>query len=81
MRAKFRCHSVEFHGKPENEETARTYTLSAVYDTSTPENERFTKATPWGDIKIRIDNPAARFEVGEYYYIDFTKVVEKPVSA
>lgn len=78
MRAKFRCNSVEFHGDPTDINTARTYTLSAVYDTSTPENKRFTKATPWGDIKMRIDNPAAGFEMNEYYYLDFTKVEVEP---
>jgi hypothetical protein len=39
-----------------------------------PENVRFTKATPWGEIKLGIDNPAAleQFQVGRQYYVDFT---------
>lgn len=39
-----------------------------------PENARFTKATPWGDIEMGIDNPAAieQFEVNKTYYVDFT---------
>ena len=74
VRAKFRCNSVEFWGDPANDETPRTYALQAIYDTSTPENERFTKATPTGELRMRVDNPAARFEVGAYYYLDFTPV-------
>ncbi|MFI6329847.1 hypothetical protein ACIBBG_16290 [Micromonospora chersina] len=71
-RAKFRCNSVEFRGDHTDENTPRTYNLSPVYDTSTPENARFTKATPWGELKLNVDNPDARFEVGQFYYVDFT---------
>jgi hypothetical protein len=74
-RAKFRCNAVEFQGDPDNSETPRIYTFAAVYDTSTEENKRFTKATPWGELKMNVDNPAARLEVGKVYYLDFTEVV------
>jgi len=39
-----------------------------------PENARFTKATPWGEITLGIDNPDAlsQFEKGKEYYVDFT---------
>lgn len=39
------------------------------------ENVRFTKATPWGEIRLGIDNPAAleQFVVGKSYYVDFTE--------
>lgn len=38
------------------------------------ENMRFTKASPWGEINMGIDNPAAleQFEVGQEYYVDFS---------
>jgi hypothetical protein len=38
------------------------------------ENARFTTATPWGEIKLGINNPAAleQFKAGESYYVDFT---------
>lgn len=38
------------------------------------ENARFTKATPWGEIRLGIDNPEAmkQFEEGKQYYVDFT---------
>lgn len=73
IRAKFRCSSVTFYGDPTNPDAGRQYTLNAVYDTSTPENERFTKATPFGELKMNVDNPAARLEVGKVYYLDFTE--------
>lgn len=73
-RAKFRCNAVEFQGDPAAEATPRIYTFQAIYDTSTPENRRFTKATPWGEIKMRVDNPDVQFVVGTYYYLDFTQV-------
>jgi hypothetical protein len=54
-------------------------TFTTVYETddqkgADPENVRFTNATPWGEIKLGIDNPAAldQFEVGRQYYVDFT---------
>ena len=72
IRAKFRCNSVTFNGDPTDDNTSRSYNLSPVYDTSTPENARFTKATPWGELKLNVDNPEARFEVGKFYYLDFT---------
>lgn len=78
IRAKFRCNSVEFFGDPTNAEAPRTYTMSPIYDTTTPENERFTKATPWGELKMRVDNPAALLEVGKIYYLDFTEVEVEP---
>ena len=72
IRAKFRCNSVTFNGDPTDDNTSRSYKLSPVYDTSTPENARFTKATPWGELTLNVDNPAARFDVGQFYYVDFT---------
>lgn len=70
-RAKFRC----------DEETnlnggQRRYKFSAVYDTSTPENKRFTQATPWGSFEMTVTNPSLKFELGQFYYIDFTPEVE-----
>jgi hypothetical protein len=72
VRAKFRVASVEYWGSEHDETSPRNYTLHAMYDTSTLENERFTKFTPSGELKIRVENPAVKFEVGKYYYLDFT---------
>jgi len=68
VRAKFKVQEqtrYEFAGKVK---------LMAIYDTSTPENERFTKATPSGTLEMQIDNPAAldQFTPGAVFYLDFT---------
>jgi hypothetical protein len=73
IRGKFKCTAVTYHGDEAKHETPRTYELSAVYDTDTPENARFAKATPWGELKIRIDNPDARLVSGVEYYLDLTR--------
>jgi len=40
------------------------------------ENARFTQATPWGEIRLGIDNPVAleQFTAGKSYYVDFNAV-------
>lgn len=69
VRAKVTCESIE----------GNAASFHTVYETddqkgADPENVRFTKATPWGNITLGIDNPAAlnQFKVGESYYVDFT---------
>jgi len=44
------------------------------YDPTIPEDQRFTKATPSGQITMQVDNPTAleQLEIGGYYYVDFT---------
>lgn len=71
VRAKVRCDVLN------NNEV----TFNTVYETDSqknPEDVSFTKATPWGTIKLGIDNPAAmvQFQLGAYYYVDFNKVSE-----
>jgi hypothetical protein len=69
VRAKVVCQGIEG-----NAVTFRTvYEPDAARDT---ENARFTQATPWGEIKMGIDNPAAlsQFTAGKSYYVDFTSV-------
>lgn len=67
VRSKVRCTSKVEH----------TVTFSTVYEpdeTKNDENARFTKATPWGDIRMGIDNESAleQFEVNKEYYVDFS---------
>ena len=67
VRAKVRC----------NAKTTTEVHFTNVYEpytTKDTENARFTKATPWGDIKMGIDNPAAmeQFVINREYYVDFT---------
>lgn len=52
--------------------------------TKNDENARFTQATPWGEIRLGIDNPAAleQFEAGKEYYVDFTAATKpQPIEA
>lgn len=67
VRAKVRCNAL----------IEREVHFTTVYEPDEKkdtENARFTKATPWGDIKLGIDNPTAlaQFEVNKEYYVDFT---------
>lgn len=69
VRAKVTCDSIE----------GTTVLFRTVYEPDAErdsENARFTKATPWGEIKMGIDNPAAleQFTPGKSYYVDFTPV-------
>jgi hypothetical protein len=69
-RAKFRCDSVTDFGGG-----SREVKLSVVYDpTGNGENAGFTKATPVGNMTMRIDNPAAavQFEPSKMYYVDIS---------
>lgn len=74
VRAKVRCNA-----KAGNEVHFHTVYESDEAKASDPENVRFTKASPWGDIRLGIDNPAAleQFEVNKEYYVDFTLVAPK----
>lgn len=90
IRAKFLCQSVEQRdsgptpmlrylpggGTEPTEEMRwpRTYRFLASYDTSVPEDQRYAKATPSGQLTIAVDNPAVVFEPGKSYYLDFTPV-------
>lgn len=74
-RAKFRCTSVEPYAN-----SLRNYTMTAVTDDGTPENERYHRYTPGGTLQIGVDNPAVEFEVGRDYYLDFTPADEPTPS-
>jgi hypothetical protein len=71
VRAKFTCNSIRYYAYGERE-----LCFDAVYDDGTPENQRFSKATPSGTLTITVDNPsaAAFFIPGKQYYLDFTAV-------
>lgn len=89
VRAKFFCNTVEqatsepveaqkWDGKnmvPSGEKTwPRTYRFTAQYDQSIPEDQRYAKASPSGELRIKVDNPYVTFEPGRQYYLDFTPV-------
>lgn len=74
VRGKYRCSSVTFLGNPQESTTQRQFAFSAIYDTSTPENQRFTTYTPWGEVKFTVTNPDVQFEPGKEYYLDLSPV-------
>ena len=50
-------------------------TLSAVYDQTIPEDQRYAKATPSATFQMYVNNPPAEefFELGKYVYCDFSR--------
>lgn len=72
VRAKFRVSSVEDFG------VSRTINMKAVSPGpgEIGENERYHRYTPFGELKITVDNPAAavQFMPEEEFYLDFTPV-------
>lgn len=71
-RCKFVCNSVEDFGG------SKKVHLNVVYaPDANGEDANFTKATPWGELKMSIDNPAAstQFVPGKYYYADISEVM------
>lgn len=71
VRAKFQLQEVtNLHYSP----TAKKLLFRAMYDTSIPEDQRFQRATPWGEFSMVVDNEAAldQFELGKHYYFDVT---------
>jgi hypothetical protein len=76
VRAKFKLSSIvttEFH--PNTPKSVKLV-FSAQYDPSIPEDQRFQKATPWGQVEMVVDNPAAleQFTANRDYYFDITPV-------
>lgn len=71
VRAKFTVQAIK-----EFSWGGKEVTLGAQYDQSIPEDQRFQKATPSGQITMQIDNPAAlvQFPLGRAFYLDFTPV-------
>ncbi len=74
VRAKFVVSGITDKGQ----HAPKIVTLSAQYDMSIPEDRRFQKATPWGEIALHIDNPAAveQLKIGKSYYVDLVPIEE-----
>ncbi len=49
------------------------YNFMAVGADNVPENQRYHKYTPQGNLTITVDNPSVEFELGADYYLDFSK--------
>jgi hypothetical protein len=44
-----------------------------MYDTSIPEDQRYSTATPSGEVSLLVNKPNL-FEIGKYYYLTFEEV-------
>lgn len=80
IRAKFVCTSVTEHANNSN----KTIKLTAQYDMNIPEDRRFQKATPYGEFKVVVSNPAAveRLAVlGKAFYLDLTPCEDEAKSS
>jgi len=72
IRAKFQCWTVDIDEYGEHVHLQAVY---GTYEKDNEENNQFSEATPVGELKMQISNPAAKgfFETGKEYYLDFTK--------
>jgi hypothetical protein len=78
VRAKFRCVAVTrtSYSPAEEDKLPRQFVFQAIYDETIPEDRRYAKYSPSGELKILVDNPAVNWEIGKSYYLDFTPVEE-----
>lgn len=73
VRAKFMLtrHTHEGYG---SNVSGHEFTFTPQYDTTIPEDQRFAKASPSGQMTIRVDNPpVAEYwaaHVGKQFYLD-----------
>lgn len=73
VRAKFRLSQITTNaGTP-----GQNFVFNAVTADGVPENERFHKYTPSGQLTMYVDNPPAQefFQLGKDYYLDFSEEV------
>jgi hypothetical protein len=73
VRAKFMCTKTEHTMYPQPDGSKR-YTFAPQYQPDVPEDQRYAKATPQGELWMLVDNPAVSFELGKAYYLDITEV-------
>ncbi|HEV7520133.1 MAG TPA: hypothetical protein VGP89_03475 [Candidatus Angelobacter sp.] len=69
IRAKFQVQEItSLHFYP----NSKIIKLRPQYDTATPEDNRFSTATPSGELWMQVDNPSAvaALEQGKFFYID-----------
>ena len=55
-------------------------TMSPLYDESDPEDTKFSKYTPWGNLNFGLSNPnlVGKFEVGQVYHLHLVPIEEDP---
>lgn len=59
--------------------TARSLKFTPQYDPNLPEDQKYAKATPSGELTMYVDNPPAleQLKLGKAYYLDLTEVPEE----
>ena len=69
-RGKMRVTSVKLDGYNE------TVKFDCLYEEDQPEDTKFSKTTPTGNMELAISNPklAGKFQPGQSYYVDLTPV-------
>lgn len=70
-RCKFECTKIDTEGYY----SGAAVTFETRYCPEVPEDLRFTRATPWGEMTVYIDNPAvvAALQVEKQYYLDISE--------
>jgi len=72
IRGKF---TVQAHKKNHYYPTQTEITLGAIYDTTIPEDQRYSEATPSGRIEMTVkESVAEHFPLGKQFYVDFVPV-------
>lgn len=73
MRAKFTCDEIHHRHTTSPDEVNAEVLFRATFDKM---DSDFTQATPWGELKMGVTNPAAlaQLELGKAYFLDFTPV-------
>lgn len=75
VRAKFTVNRI-VEEKYANNYSNTKVILTPQYDQTTPEDQRYSKATPCGEMWMQVDNPLAleQFVPGKVFYVDFNEV-------
>lgn len=76
VRGKFYVATLTKRGHPGYTDNGTEVVFEAVCNDETPENARFHRYTPQGQITMHVDNPDAEavFEIGKEFYVDFSPV-------
>lgn len=76
VRALFRCTEVTHTKHAPNADESRRFKFQAMYDDRVPEQARYAKYTPSGELTITVDNPAVQWETGKFYYLDVVEAID-----
>lgn len=81
VREKFTVNRVEHHEYRTNYQQHKVV-LTPQYDPDIPDDQKFAKSTPSGEITMMVDNPLAleEFKPARAFYVEF-KAVDEVVSA